>query len=198
MSDLDDNNSFNCSNPSEIDIREKENKLKWTATGNIMLYHMDGAWISFPEDGWVKPSKLLNLNLRCYDQIQQEVFTQYPVKCKRMEKRFCCPSNKEYDRHRRSESELVDHTTIATETTKQILSTASFELPPPSLADINWSPPEDGNLDDDVQTCLWKDRTTSWFSLDTPNNPGKSSNYISPIKIDDEFLIVITMFSRYG
>ena len=73
-----------------------------------------------------------------------------------------------------------------------------LSLPPPSLADINWSPPEDGNLDDDVQTCLWKDRTTSWFSLDTPNNPGKSSNYISRIKIDDEFLIVITMFSRYG
>ena len=88
--DITDDAHTSCLKPNEIDMRQKENKLNWQLTGNILLsYEVP----SYDDPIWRYGLK--SFKIYCFDDIQRQVFTSLDVPCVQMEKRFCCEKENE-------------------------------------------------------------------------------------------------------
>ena len=78
------NDCYNSSIPIFLDIRQKENKNHWKVSGNILLHRHRHKW------RYGLPHNTKELEVYCFNELQEEAFPNNTVNCVKMEKRVCC------------------------------------------------------------------------------------------------------------
>ena len=172
-SDYDENERelYGCSDPIKMDLRQKENKINWIMSGNILVhpaYQINGTDKVIWKYGLPTFANTTNSRVYCFDELQKEAFPNKTRHCLKFEKRYCC--DQEMSNQDKSLFRLPSE--LSTETKE--------EITPPKLNEIIWSDPMNQcdlicflSLNSRKNLCKY----TLWRSYDNPKGDNGTGDH---------------------